>query len=87
MALVTERERWALWSVVRLSSSSVTPQSFLSLGHTTLVQPPITLDKALRAIKPIWSTDFRMSSRALLMVRVDDFPDSVVSHGFVSLGP
>ena len=42
--LVALRERWAVWSVVRLS---VTPQSFLSPGHTTLVQPPITLDQAL----------------------------------------
>ena len=41
--LVALRERWAVWSVVRLS---VTPQSFLSPGHTTLVQPPITLDQA-----------------------------------------
>ena len=41
--LVALRERWAVWSVVRLN---VTPQSFLSPGHTTLVQPPITLDQA-----------------------------------------
>ena len=34
-----------MWSVVRLSC--VAPQSFLSPGHTTLVQPPITLDQAL----------------------------------------
>ena len=90
--LVALRERWAVWSVVRLS---VTPQSFLSPGHTTLVQPPITRDQAppglLRGNKANLVSDrFRnviQASLSLMIGTVADFPDSAVSHGSVSRRP
>ena len=80
-----------MWSVVRLSC--VAPQSFLSPGHTTLVQPPITLDQALpgalRGNKANLVDRFQNVIQGTADDRsrgVDDFPDSAVGHGFVSVG-
>ena len=58
VALVALRERWAVWSVVRLSFLS--PVTLHSCNH----QLPSTKHRhqLSGAIKPIWSTDFGMSS-------------------------
>ena len=75
--------------------------SVSAASHHKAFYPPVTLHSCNHqlpstkhcqelsgAIKPIWSTDFRMSSRALLMIGVvADFPDSAVGHAPVSVGP
>ena len=79
-------------SVVCGPSQRRTTKLFIP-GHTTLVQPPITLHQAppgaLRGNKANLVDRFQNVIQGTADDRsrgVDDFPDSAVGHGFVSVG-